>query len=66
MKYRSKVTLKTFPDVSNKIPEELFFYQKVYGKTTRLKILNTIKKKDPVKFYGTLVFVRKQKLLQKV
>ena len=37
---------KTYHDMPNNIIKELFFLQKSYGNTTRLKILNTIKKKS--------------------
>ena len=37
---------KTYHDMPNNIIKELFFLQKWYGNTTRLKILNTIKKKS--------------------
>ena len=37
---------KTYHDMPNNIIKELFFLQKSYGNTTRLKIVNTIKKKS--------------------
>ena len=39
----------------NNILKELFFLQKSYGNTTRLKILNTIKKNSVPYFRGILV-----------
>ena len=41
-----KSSLKTYHDVPNNILKEIIFFQKSYGNTTRLKILNTIKKKS--------------------
>ena len=50
-----KSGLKTYHDMPNNILEELFFFQKSYGNTTRLKILNTIKKNSVPYFRGILV-----------
>ena len=50
-----KSGLKTYHDVPNNILKELFFLQKSYGNTTRLKILNTIKKNSVPYFRGILV-----------
>ena len=41
-----KSSLKTYHDLPNNILKEIIFFQKSYGNTTRLKILNTIKKKS--------------------